>query len=326
MIGCELSGGLGNQLFRYAFARALMEQRRGNRENEQLLVNMRFADSHGFSGNICDFNIVEHEICHTRRLELSYGSILQRLLFMIDKAVGKILRNITPPRWLVSEKFERWSRKQLGRAGIIISNAPDTEMLYLPSDSVSNVFTYGSFEKYDYFKSIDGILRKEFTPIHPCREENKRLYDVIKSMNSVCLAVRRGDFMAAENKKTFYVCDLEYFQKAVDYIQQHVENPVFIVFSNDIEWVKENLHVAGDVYYESGKDPVWETFRLMYSCKHFVISNSTMHWWAQWRSGNENKIVVTPDRWYNAPGWENHLMLDSFVRIPTGVRNPYKND
>lgn len=97
MIGCELSGGLGNQLFRYAFARALMEQRRGNRENEQLLVNMRFADSHGFSGNICDFNIVEHEICHTRRLELSYGSILQRLLFMIDKAVGKILRNITPP-------------------------------------------------------------------------------------------------------------------------------------------------------------------------------------------------------------------------------------
>lgn len=94
MIGCELSGGLGNQLFRYAFARALMERRKGNRGDEQLLVNMRFADSHGFSGSICDFNIMEHKICQTRRLELSYGSFRQRLLFMIDK----MLRKITPPQ------------------------------------------------------------------------------------------------------------------------------------------------------------------------------------------------------------------------------------
>lgn len=196
--------------------------------------------------------------------------------------------------------------------------------MYLPNDSVGRVFVYLNSERYDYFKAIDGILKKEFTPIHPCLEDNKSLYDVIQHTNSVCLAVRRGDFLAVENKKTFYVCDLEYFQKAIEYIQKHVENPVFVVFSNDIEWVKENLSIDGDVYYESGKDPVWETFRLMYSCKHFIISNSTMHWWAQWRSDNQDKIVVVPDRWYNTPGWENHLMLDSFVRIPTGVKNPYK--
>lgn len=97
MIGCELSGGLGNQLFRYAFARALMERRKGNIGNEQLMVNMRYADSHGFSGSICDFNIVEHKKCQTRRLELSYGSFRQRLMFMIDKTADKILCKITPP-------------------------------------------------------------------------------------------------------------------------------------------------------------------------------------------------------------------------------------
>ena len=324
MIGCELSGGLGNQLFRYAFVRAIMEQRKACIKNEQLLVNMRFADSHGFSGNICDFNIVSHQICRTRRLELSYGTFVQRFLFVIDKLVGKTLRIITPPNGCVVNRYESWMRKLLARVGMIISYNPDAERLYLPNDNVKRVFAYGSFEKYEYFKCIENILKIEFTPKHPCRDENTQLYDVIKNNNSVCLAVRRGDFMSPENKKIFYVCDIEYFQKAVDYIQQHVDNPVFVVFSNDIEWVKNNLHIEGSVYYESGNDPVWETFRLMYSCKHFIISNSTMHWWAQWRSENQKKIVVVPDRWYNVPGWEEHLMLDSFVRIPTGVSNPFK--
>lgn len=181
------------------------------------------------------------------------------------------------------------------------------------------VFTYGTFESYDSLRGIESILKREFTPVHPVHQENLALYDKICNSNSVCLSVRRGDFMIDVNRQAFYVCDLEYFERAVSYMQKHVENPVFIVFSNDIAWVKENLKIEGEVYYESGNDPVWETFRLMYSCKHFIISNSTMHWWAQWRSENPNKIVVAPDRWYNVKGWENYLMLDYFVRIPTGI-------
>lgn len=165
------------------------------------------------------------------------------------------------------------------------------------------------------------ILRREFTPRHAPLSENSALYDVIRSDNSVCLAVRRGDFMTDENRRTFYVCDLLYFQRAVDYIHAHVKNPVFVVFSNDIEWVKANLNISGVVYYESGKDPVWETFRLMSACRHFIISNSTLHWWAQYMGEAKDKIVVAPDRWYNAKGWTEHLMLDYFIRIPTGV--PY---
>ena len=217
------------------------------------------------------------------------------------------------------QKIDGRLRKIMARRGMVVSVNPDSEPLLLPPSGVRKVFTYGSFEKYDYFKPIEPVLKREFTPIHPCRKENKALYDVIRNSNSVCLAVRRGDFMTGANRKTFYVCDLEYFKRAVAYMQEHVENPVFVVFSNDIAWVKEHIKIDGEVFYESGNDPVWETFRLMYSCKHFVISNSTLHWWAQWRSENANKIVVAPDRWYNAEGWESHLMLDYFVRIPTGI-------
>ena len=216
-------------------------------------------------------------------------------------------------------KVDVWLRKTMARWGMVISVNADADPLLLPSPQNKRVFTYGSFEKYDYFKAIESILKREFTPIHPCRKENQSLYDVICNSNSVCLAVRRGDFMTGSNRKTFYVCDLEYFKRAVDYMQKHVENPVFIVFSNDIAWVKNNLKIEGDVFYESGNDPVWETFRLMYSCKHFIISNSTLHWWAQWRSENADKIVVAPNRWYNAKGWENHLLQDNFVRIPSGI-------
>lgn len=196
----------------------------------------------------------------------------------------------------------------------------------LPPRKISNVFVQGSFEHVRYFEGMRSVLCREFTPRHAPLPENAALYEAIAKGNSVCLAVRRGDFMTAENRKTFYVCDLTYFQRAVDYMQAHVERPVFIVFSNDIEWVKANLKIRGEVHYESGHDPVWETFRLMSSCRHFIISNSTLHWWAQWKGEAKDKIVVAPDRWYNAEGWTEHLMLPSFVRIATGVPYETKNE
>lgn len=148
---------------------------------------------------------------------------------------------------------------------------------------------------------------------------NRQLYDIITQSNSVFLGVRRGDFLQGDNRRIFYVCDLSYYQRAIEYMQAHVADPVFIVFSNDIPWVRENLIIDGKAYYESGHDPVWETFRLMYSCKHFIISNSTLHWWAQFRSDSHDKIVVAPERWYNDPGWLNHLMMPYFVKLKVGT-------
>ena len=111
------------------------------------------------------------------------------------------------------------------------------------------------------------------------------------------------------------VCDKDYFLKAMDEAKKRISNPTFIFFSDDIEWVRENIHCDVPCYYESGKDPVWEKLRLMYSCKHFIISNSTFSWWAQYLSRNENKIVIAPDRWSN--NLEEHSMLldDSFIKI-----------
>ena len=98
-------------------------------------------------------------------------------------------------------------------------------------------------------------------------------------------------------------------------MKEKLENPTFIFFSDDINWVKENIKIGECVcYYERGVDPVWEKLRLMYSCKHFIISNSSFSWWAQYLSRNENKIVISPNRWYN-DGRTADLLDESFIKI-----------
>lgn len=80
---------------------------------------------------------------------------------------------------------------------------------------------------------------EEFTPKLPPRTENKYLYDMINSTNSVCVTVRRGDYLDDRNKKIFFVCDINYYNAAIKKAKEVVQNPVFVFFSDDIEWVKK---------------------------------------------------------------------------------------
>ena len=89
------------------------------------------------------------------------------------------------------------------------------------------------------------------------------LYEVITE--SICITIRRGDFVSNEEyKKNLYVCDEKYFYKSIDVIEKMVKNPVFFVFSDDIEWVKNNIKFPKNTIFETGDDPVWEKLRLMY--------------------------------------------------------------
>ncbi len=175
----------------------------------------------------------------------------------------------------------------------------------------------GYFEDPIYFDEIREILLAEFTPKKDLLQKNREMMCNIQQTNSICLSVRRGDFESnAEVKKLQSVCDRKYFEEAIQVIKNNVKNPVFFMFSDDIEWVKNNIYTGCVTYYEDGTDPVWEKLRLMSACKHFVVSNSTFSWWTQYLSKSENKIVVSPSRWFNND-YESPLIGKDGIKIST---------
>lgn len=316
MIAVYFSGRTGNQMFQYAFVRKLYEMR-GCKDKlvfNFALVNSSGKAADGFVDTFKDFNVLRHTV-DNRNLVVRYASPKQTALWLAYQVDSRIRKHDEADK-------NRWFRR-FTRNGLLFTSYTDNDYktLYeMPKEKLlgmKNIVVYGKFENSKFFDGIKPMLQREFTPLHQERTENKPLYDVIRSSNSVCVHVRRGDFLADEFKKNFFVCDDDYFSKALAKMKQLVDSPTFIFFSNDIAWVREHIKVDAPAYYESGSDPVWETLRLMSSCKHFIMSNSTLSWWAQYLSLSTDKVVISPDRWYNNPEMNSHarLLMPEFVRI-----------
>jgi hypothetical protein len=90
---------------------------------------------------------------------------------------------------------------------------------------------------------------------------------------------------------------MNYFYQAVNYIRERESNPVFVIFSDNVDWCRENFLLEGEVYYETPNNPIWEKVRLMSGCKHFIIHNSTFSWWVQHLSRREGTMVIAPVKW-----------------------------
>ncbi len=308
MIGVFFSGRFGNQLFQYAYARYLRWLRG---DKEPMLFNFYMVTSggssnDGFEDKLKHLKVLPYQTLTNMGMMLRLGSIKQKIAY-------------TAFRFSHPENSEALVRRLL-QYGILrdvcepraSSGEVNTDIL-----SHKDLFLSGYFQETDYLKEIRPLLLDELTPVADVLPHNKELMRSIVSSNAVCVSIRRGDYLSPSNKDAFYVCDKSYFDKAIQKMKTLIDNPTFVFFSNDIDWVRRNIHVDAPCLYERGDDPEWETIRLMYNCKHFIISNSTFSWWAQFLCRNEEKIVVSPDRWYNIPEWSNSLIESAFIKIPS---------
>ena len=306
MIASYFSGRTGNQMFQYAFMRKLWEQRN---KKEKIIFNFSLVnqrnDEKGYKDTFEDFSILPYST-DNRNLILNYGSFYQIITFFVYR-FSRIFLNKNGSWFSLFRKI-----------GLLYSEYWENDSLLFNASS-KKIIIYGKFENSFFFNDIRTILQKEFTPKHEPLDSNLELYDIIKRSNSVCIHVRRGDFLSDEFRKDFYVCDEKYYIDAINLIFEKVDNPVFFFCSNDIDWVKKNIHVDAPCFYEPEGNPLWETFRMMYSCKHFIISNSTLSWWAQYLAENKDKIIISPDHWYNNPKKDIHarLLEDHFIKLPT---------
>ena len=262
MIELIITGGLGNQMFQYACARQLQLEHNGEL---QLNVNLFGADRFGrqYSLDACSLPDAVSVINRSAKMVRLIGGLsnyAENLVFSVMKHFGVYV----------------WKGRTYQK---------------LDCNKKKNVL-FGYFQSEKYFAEYSDVIKKELKISKPISDENRRWIEEIDGVNAVCLHIRRGDYL----KENLIVCDLDYYKNAVTYMKEHLENPVFFVFSDDIDWVKDNFQDPAFRYVDN-KNVDYDELRLMYHCKHFIMSNSSFSWWAQYLSDNEQKTVIAPPRW-----------------------------
>lgn len=281
MIIVKLKGGLGNQLFQYALGR-----------------NLALKNSTKLK-----FDITELEQDELRGYELDKFNISGSI------ATKSKMRSIQKSRKNIFSKL-------LGRSYLYIKQ----NGLYFDAtimETRGNIYLDGYWQCENYFKDIRDIIIKEVTIKYEPDKRNKSMLEKIENSNSVCIHVRRGDFIS--NKKTSEVhgtCSLEYYHNAVKIIEEKVSNPEFFVFSDEPQWIKANLKLKHSTTYVDINNPekAYEDLRLMSNCKHFIIANSSFSWWGAWLSNNPDKIICAPKRWFISAD-EGDIVPKSWIRV-----------
>lgn len=183
-------------------------------------------------------------------------------------------------------------------------------------NSPDNTYLSGYWQTSKYFAEIESIIRSDFTFKEEIAEKAKPLLHQIKSTNSICLNVRRGDFVTNSFHGSYGV---DYFQKADEIIKQRVSDYTYYIFSDEIEWCEANLKFEAPtvfVSHEFAGKKFQDYLRLMSSCQHFIIPNSSFAWWAVWFNQNKEKIVIAPKAWFSDSSMDtSDLVPSEWIRI-----------
>lgn len=301
MIKIELHGRLGNQLFQYAAARSLYEKNRG-----KILISYRTIvnekDKEGLSGwedALKFFNVLEYEKYTLNTPIVFYKtSLIQKIIIIMYYITYKPILKLFPYNFNKLKKIQLLWAPILSKYGIYW-----LKQGYFPLKSNKknkNFLLNGGFESPEYFSDIRDILLKEFSVKQSLNDIQHKTIEKLREVNSVCISIRKFDLSNSERNKLYNVCTKKYYIESIKEILKVVEKPVFYVCSNDINWVKQNLDLSKyDVIYENEDDEPHIKLEIMKNCKHFIISNSTFSWWAQYLGEYKNKVVVAPKKWYN---------------------------
>lgn len=287
MIIVNLKGGIGNQMFQYAFGRKL-----ALKNNDVLKLEI---DGLGRANEVGDIY---------RPFSLEHLTIINEI------ATANEVSKIKYPFGLFSKGWRWFSLRILKRSNIVWNPK------FLKKSG--NIFLDGYWQSPKYFEDIRDTLLSEFrlhTPLSPAVTAFK---DQIESNTSVSIHVRRGDYVKNPRvQKEFGICEASYYQSAIEHIKRTVERPTFFMFSDDITWVKENLPLPVSTVFV--QDPTLrdvEELALMSMCTHNIIANSTFSWWGAWLNAHEDKIVVAPTPWFESQPFDAHLIPDTWIQLP----------
>jgi len=290
MIITKLHGGLGNQLFQYAIGRQL-----AIRNSSELKLDISpFRDYKLHKYAIHHFNVnatlaTESEVAAYRALRNPpLGSRAFAALSRFFHSLTGQPACVTPTALIHAHRSRRY-----------VVEGPLIFQPQIP-DLPDNTYLDGYWQDERYFRDIASTIRHEFTVNTPPTPENVDLAQMIASVESVSVHVRRADYVTNPSTMAFHgVCRQSYYATCVSSVLHRVPNAHFFVFSDDPAWAKAHLALGGPATFVSANnaDSNYEDLRLMSLCHHHITANSSFSWWGAWLNTRPDKIVLCPENW-----------------------------
>ena len=174
----------------------------------------------------------------------------------------------------------------------------------------------GWFQNIEEFKNVSDKIKKEFTFNLNFSEETKKVENkILSEKNPIAIHVRRGDYIYNPNCYSFHgVLSKKYYDEAINIMNSKYNNPHYFVFSEDVDWCKDNINTSNITIVGSECNDYKDTghLYLMTKCKSHIIANSSFSWWGAWL-GN-TKLTVGPKRW-NRESKGSDYMLKEWIKI-----------
>jgi hypothetical protein len=267
MIISKIAGGLGNQLFQYAAGRSLALH-----HNSELLLDTSYFNENDLRNfDLGSFNV---------NMKIADPGLVKN--FINRSFADKIRDKFFPVHFkkVYKEPFFHFDKR-------FFNTAP-------------NVYLKGYWQSEKYFATIKEIIKTDLA-INPGIVKKVRAFgDELANTTSVAVHIRRADYTSEVSGEYHGIPDKNYYQKAIQLVKEKNKNARFYFFSDNINWVKENMQIPDAVYVS---DEITKThledLYLMSQCRHNIIANSSFSWWGAWLNNNPGKIVIAPKNWFN---------------------------
>ncbi|EMD0831368.1 alpha-1,2-fucosyltransferase [Morganella morganii] len=289
-------GGLGNQMFQLAIGKILSLS-----NNIPLIIDDSYYH-------------FQPKKDTPQKLELDQFNInFDRYSTVNEKKYLHIMRIINKIKWL--KKINNLSSSII-KTDIIINDGDISTSYRIPNNSI----LIGYFQSEKYLLNHREYILDLFTP----RED---IYNIIKNTecynfinnnsNTTSVHIRRGDYISNPAANSHHgVCEISYYEKAINKIKLQNPNTKFIFFSDDNEWIQNNFGHIKNSYFVDNKATSFSVvdIYLMSLCSNNIIANSSFSWWGAWLNRNESKIVLYPKKW-TTRGGIGDLLVDGWIGL-----------
>ncbi|MES3005356.1 MAG: alpha-1,2-fucosyltransferase [Patescibacteria group bacterium] len=289
MIYIQIKAGLGNQMFEYAFGRALSLE-----QGKPLALDLSWYDNHAGRDTPRKYLLDKYNI----QARIAVPREIEKFNTPLKKLLRKIYRRLV------------YKKDNVYRASLMKSRGSYFE---------------GHWANERFFKKHKDVIRADLSLKYPLTAFSSSVLSEIKTYKekgfaTVSVHVRRGDCVTNPHAASYQgTVDTSYYDKSYEYLVEKFgeEKLVFFIFSDDIEWARANVLTKAKTTCVSRPEiPDYEELYLMTQCDNHVIANSTFSWWGAWLNANPDKIVIAPKQWLKDTSFDtSDVCPKEWVRI-----------